>query len=114
MLNPATGHISPQFHCTYDDYFETPKLEGNIDVHWKRLAHMRCAVWMTDSNQACPVPTQIHVEGIPFVFSWRLREKAVIQSVEHPNLDIPFLPPFPELKGQKSEQEMAEGIKIHV
>ena len=25
----------------YDDYFETPKLEGNIDVHWKRLAHLR-------------------------------------------------------------------------
>ena len=41
ILNPATGYISPQFHCTYDDYFETPKLEGNIDVHWKRLAHLR-------------------------------------------------------------------------
>ena len=33
VLNPATGYISLQFHCTYDDYFETPKLEGRIDVH---------------------------------------------------------------------------------
>ena len=41
VLNPATGYISPQFHCTYDDYFETPKLEGNINVHWKRLAHLQ-------------------------------------------------------------------------
>ena len=35
------GYISPQFHCTYDDYFETPKLEGPIDVHWKRLAKLQ-------------------------------------------------------------------------
>ena len=41
VLNPATGYISPQFHCTYDDYFETPKLEGRIDVHWKRLAKLQ-------------------------------------------------------------------------
>ena len=49
ILNPATGYISPQFHCTCDDYFETPKLEGletpklegPIDVHWKRLAKLQ-------------------------------------------------------------------------
>ena len=41
VFNPATGYISPQFHCTYDDYFETPKLEGPIDVHWKRLAKLQ-------------------------------------------------------------------------
>ena len=49
VFNPATGYISPQFHCTCDDYFETPKLEGletpklegPIDVHWKRLAKLQ-------------------------------------------------------------------------
>ena len=41
ILNPATGYISPQFHCTYNNYFETPKLEGRIDVHWKRLAKLQ-------------------------------------------------------------------------
>ena len=42
MTDPLhTFLISPQFHCTYDDYFETPKLEGNIDVHWKHLAHIQ-------------------------------------------------------------------------
>ena len=40
-ISPATGYISPQFHCTYDDYFKTPKLEGRIDVHWKRLAKLQ-------------------------------------------------------------------------
>ena len=40
ILNLRTGFISPQFHCTYDDYFETPKLDGNIEAHWKVLTHL--------------------------------------------------------------------------
>ena len=41
ILNTKTSYVSPQFHCTYDDYFETPKLEGNDGSHWKTLTKVQ-------------------------------------------------------------------------
>ena len=33
--------MSPQFHCTCDDYFETPRLEGDVNSHWQTLAQIK-------------------------------------------------------------------------
>ena len=39
VLNPATGHVSPQYHCVYDDDFTTvPYLrDGTVPPHWAEL-----------------------------------------------------------------------------
>ncbi len=41
VLNLNTGLVSPQFHCSYDDFFETTRhLERDImtSANWKQLA----------------------------------------------------------------------------
>ena len=43
ILNPHTGHTSPQYHIKHDDFFETvsPSKTTNLDVphpEWKYLA----------------------------------------------------------------------------
>ena len=39
ILNPRTGHASPQFHVVYDDLFTTvPHLRtGKVPPHWSKL-----------------------------------------------------------------------------
>ena len=39
ILNPRTGHVSPQFHVVYDDDFTTVPYLRSIDVppHWAQL-----------------------------------------------------------------------------
>ena len=39
VLNPQTGHISPQFHVVFDDHFTTvPFMEKNeVPPHWSKL-----------------------------------------------------------------------------
>ena len=39
VLNPATGHVSPQFHMVFDDEFSTVPFmgEGTIPPNWKDL-----------------------------------------------------------------------------
>ena len=39
ILNPNTNRISPQFHCVYDDYFETVHSNdsNNIPPTWEDL-----------------------------------------------------------------------------
>ena len=38
ILNQQTGCVSPQFHCAYDDLFETPKLDPQNNDTWQKLA----------------------------------------------------------------------------
>ena len=40
ILNLATGLVSPQFHCVYDDYFETPKLDVRAESQWQHLSKL--------------------------------------------------------------------------
>ena len=39
VLNPATGHVSPQYHCVFDDDFTTVShmRAGTIPPHWAEL-----------------------------------------------------------------------------
>ncbi len=39
VLNPRTGHVSPQFHVVFDDHFTTvPFMEKNeVPPHWAKL-----------------------------------------------------------------------------
>ena len=38
ILSLDTGLVSPQFHCTYDDLFHTPKLDNHAESKWQELA----------------------------------------------------------------------------
>ena len=41
VLNLTTGLVSPQYHCRFDDFFETVKLNGPdviTSANWKHLA----------------------------------------------------------------------------
>ncbi len=41
ILNPKTGFVSPQFHCVYDDLFDSPKTDKNFTTSWAELAGLR-------------------------------------------------------------------------
>ena len=38
ILNPKTGFVSPQFHCIYDDTFESLKYDNNFSAVWAEKA----------------------------------------------------------------------------
>lgn len=38
ILNPMTGLISPQFHCVFDDQFNSPKLDHHFSTFWAEKA----------------------------------------------------------------------------
>ena len=41
ILNPKTGYISPQFHCVYDDQFDSSKVDANFNKLWTEKAGFR-------------------------------------------------------------------------
>ena len=52
VLNPRTGHISPQYHVIYDDDFTTvPFLrKGQVPPHWEELVSKSAIFSRTDNN----------------------------------------------------------------
>ncbi len=38
ILNPITGYISPQFHCIYDDKFNSRKHDKSSSTFWAEKA----------------------------------------------------------------------------
>jgi hypothetical protein len=56
VLSLSTGLVSPQFHCCFDDFFETCKYgvpDGGISSTWQRLAGFK---------RADGVPTVLHTK----------------------------------------------------
>jgi hypothetical protein len=49
ILNPNTGHISPQFHCVYDDNFDSAKTDGNLTTIWAEKAGLRPVTMVPES-----------------------------------------------------------------
>ena len=41
ILNPKTGYISPQFHCVYDDAFDSIKNDNNFSDVWATKAGLQ-------------------------------------------------------------------------
>jgi hypothetical protein len=40
ILNPQTGYVSPQFHCVYDDQFDTAGRDRNLSTMWAQKADL--------------------------------------------------------------------------
>ena len=38
VLNPKTGHVSPQFHVVFDDKFDTVKQGTDFESLWQAKA----------------------------------------------------------------------------
>jgi hypothetical protein len=72
VLNLSTGLLSPQYHCCFDDFFETTKY-GAADVAvsstWQQLAGFDCATDVDSQTQASTLhsraqretPSDVHV-----------------------------------------------------
>ena len=52
VLNPRTGHVSPQFHVVYDDDFTTvPYLRtGQVPPHWAKLVSQSAELVVTGNS----------------------------------------------------------------
>ena len=65
ILNPRTGHVSPQFHVKFDDYFETIKAKSmsfdQPDPEWKYLSGF--AVSKEKKKQRQAVSSTDHPQG---------------------------------------------------
>ena len=46
VLNPATGHVSPQFHVLFDEEFSTVSFirEGKIPLNWTNCVQLRSQI----------------------------------------------------------------------
>ncbi len=62
ILNPRTGHISPQFHVVYDDDFTTVPYLRTVSVppHWEKLVESSAQIELytekqVDTWQSLPV-----------------------------------------------------------
>ena len=62
VLNPLTGHISPQYHIVYDDNFETLATANDptLNVSWDRLATIH-----TPIDLDITVSSSIHFDSPP-------------------------------------------------
>ena len=61
VLNPATGYVSPQFHCVYDDRFETPDKDANFHDKWAEkagLAEQRLNALPDNDLERAVIPRQ--------------------------------------------------------
>ncbi len=57
VLNLSTGLVSPQYHCHFDDFFETTKYGGPdvlVSSTWQQLAGLYC---MAESLSPNKTPT---------------------------------------------------------
>ena len=66
-MSTQTGLVSPQFHCVFDDRFETVKNEPNDTSVWLQKAHFRkLAVDKTnDLLISLPTNAQAHPPRLP-------------------------------------------------
>jgi hypothetical protein len=59
VLNPMTGHVSPQFHVRRDPTFQTVKRHFYGDVllqSWQELCGFRCSSQPTRPSEGAPAP----------------------------------------------------------
>ena len=65
ILNPTTGHVSPQFHCVFDDQFDATRTgnDGNFSKQWAEKAGLSTIKSTTPNKEylAMEIPTNLQV-----------------------------------------------------
>ena len=85
ILNPRTGHISPLFHCVYDDTFDSAKSDANLTTHvWAEKAGLRTS---TSEPELEPAQRDYVHTSIPPVL-----QVPFASNQEHSPPDDPALP----------------------
>ena len=54
VLNPQTGHVSPQFHLVFDDHFDTVKRDAKFESLWQAKAKFQQPVTSTSDDNLVP------------------------------------------------------------
>jgi hypothetical protein len=65
VLNLSTGLVSPQYHCQFDDFFETTKHLGPdvpVSSTWQQLAGLNCVEESLSPNQTSTLHSHTQVE----------------------------------------------------
>jgi hypothetical protein len=65
VLNLSTGLVSPQFHCHFDDFYETTKYGGTdvtVSSTWQQLAGLNCATEAFSQNQTSTLHGHMQIE----------------------------------------------------
>jgi hypothetical protein len=82
VLNLITGCVSPQYHCRFDDFFETTR-HGGPDVSgticWQQLAGLDCATAIL-LEVSTPTPHSVKYPETP-------------SEGDVPPEELPFVPP---------------------
>jgi len=119
VLNPHTGCVSPQFHCLFDDFFETVRHSGpdvSIPMTWQQLSGLVCAdntPSMEEHNdvpllsqrmtfgQQQPPATGLSLPDIPLTIQSDVSQADFTDDLSLLNpsnsLDVPAAPPEPSL-----------------
>ncbi len=65
VLNLSTGLVSPQYHCCFDDFFETTKYGGTdvtVSSIWQQLAGLNRATEDFSQNQTSTLHDHMQIE----------------------------------------------------
>jgi hypothetical protein len=65
VLNLSTGLVSPQYHCCFDDFFETMKCGGTdvtISSTWQQQAGLNCATKAFSQKQTSTLHDHMQIE----------------------------------------------------
>eukprot|EP00980_Cylindrotheca_fusiformis_P016832 scaffold5080_cov130-Cylindrotheca_fusiformis.AAC.1 len=113
VLNTQTGLVSPQFHCIYDDGFDTCRRDASFESLWQSKAQLRShsdllqrthkSVSATDPDTTLPLPAVPPPVPQPrFVVAWDSaadaedEDSATIVSHQQGSSDIGTLPTLSE------------------
>jgi len=95
ILNTQTGLVSPQFHCVYDDRFETPKHDAKFKSHWQQRANLQTITQSTnlvEDNMSTPGPlADYRTTPIPPALQvpWEINDTSSEHSVSTNSSNIP-------------------------
>ena len=85
VLNLITGCVSPQYHCRFDDFFETTR-HGGPDVSgticWQQLAAFSCTDQISPEFEQ-PPPSSIVQNETPSDETPFLLDKFSISTIDH-------------------------------
>ena len=105
ILNPKTGYVSPQFHCVYDDAFDSIKSDADFSTVWATKAGLMSEPEdqdyrnQVDDLQASP----------PFTLTEIKQPATFTNNQLEPPTTTPTTTPTTELTTQPTETQENEG-----
>ena len=89
VLNLITGCVSPQYHCRFDDFFETTRHGGpyvSSTICWQQLAGLSCADQISLDFVQPPPSSTVQNDTPPDETPFLLDELS-ISAIDHKAMD---------------------------